>query len=123
STTLSIIITFLYLTTYYKKNRIKVYKNQEISPEDRQSNKELIKTILALSIPITVGSVISVISSVIDTTTVSNCIQQAFEGLVTGGKEALEQIAMEKTGILSKVDNLTNLPIAVNLAFSTALVP
>ena len=42
STTLSIIITFLYLTTYYKKNRIKVYKNQEISPEDRKSNKELI---------------------------------------------------------------------------------
>ena len=123
STTLSIIITFLYLTTYYKKNRIKVYKNQEISPEDRKSNKELIKTILALSIPITIGSVISVISSVIDTTTVSNCIQHAFEGLVTGGKEALEQIAMEKTGILSKVDNLTNLPIAVNLAFSTALVP
>ena len=123
STTLSIIITFLYLTTYYKKNRIKVYKNQEISPEDRKSNKELIKTILALSIPITIGSVISVISSVIDTTTVSNCIQHAFEALVTGGKEALEQIAMEKTGILSKVDNLTNLPIAVNLAFSTALVP
>ena len=30
---------------------------------------------------------------------------------------------MEKTGILSKVDNLTNLPIAINLAFSTALVP
>lgn len=123
STTLSIIITFLYLTTYYKKNRIIVDKNQEISPEDRKSNKELIKTILALSIPITIGSVISVISSVIDTTTVSNCIQQAFEGLVTGGKEVLEQIAMEKTGILSKVDNLTNLPIAVNLAFSTALVP
>ena len=123
STTLSIIITFLYLTTYYKKNKITVDKNQVISPEERKPNKELIKTILSLSIPITIGSVISVISSVIDTATVSNCIQHAFAGLITGGKEMLEQIAMEKTGILSKVDNLTNLPIAVNLAFSTALVP
>ncbi len=123
STTLSIIITFLYLVTYYKKNKIEVDKNQDISIEKEKTNRELVKTILALSIPITIGSVISVISSVIDTATVSNCIQQAFAGLVTGGKEVLEQIAMEKTGILSKVDNLTNLPIAINLAFSTALVP
>ena len=123
STTLSIIITFLYLTTYYKNNRIVVDKNKELTPEERKSNKELIKTILSLSIPVTIGSVISVISPVIDTATVSNCIQQAFASIVTGGKEVLEQIAMEKTGILSKVDNLTNLPIAINLAFSTALVP
>ena len=123
STTLSIIITFLYLITYYKKNKIEVDKNQDISEEEKKTNRDLIKTIFALSIPVTIGSVISVISSVIDTATVSNCIQQAFAGLVTGGKEVLEQIAMEKTGILSKVDNLTNLPIAINLAFSTALVP
>lgn len=123
STTLSIIITFLYLITYYKKNKIEVDKDQDISEEEKKTNRDLIKTIFALSIPVTIGSVISVISSVIDTATVSNCIQQAFAGLVTGGKEVLEQIAMEKTGILSKVDNLTNLPIAINLAFSTALVP
>lgn len=123
STTLSIIITFLYLITYYKKNKIEVDKEQDISEEEKRTNRELVKTILALSIPVTIGSVISVISSVIDTATVSNCIQQAFARLVTGGKEVLEQIAMEKTGILSKVDNLTNLPIAINLAFSTALVP
>ena len=123
STTLSIIITFLYLITYYKKNKIEVDKTKEIPPEERKTNRELIRTILALSIPITIGSVISVISSVIDTATVSNCIQTAFEGIVIGGKEVLEQLAMENTGILSKVDNLTNLPIAINLAFSTALVP
>ena len=123
STTLSIIITFLYLITYYKNNKIEVDKNQDISVEAKKTNSEIAKTILALSIPVTIGSVISVISSVIDTATVSNCIQQAFSSLVTGGKEVLEQIAMEKTGILSKVDNLTNLPIAINLAFSTALVP
>ena len=123
STTLSIIITFSYLITYYKNNKVEVDKNQDISEEAKKTNREIAKTILALSIPVTIGSVISVISSVIDTATVSNCIQQAFSSLVTGGKEVLEQIAMEKTGILSKVDNLTNLPIAINLAFSTALVP
>lgn len=123
STTLSIIITFIYLTTYYKENKIKIEKDKTVTEKHEESNKELIKTILKLSIPVTIGSVISVISSVIDTATVSNCIQQAFTGIVTGGKEALEQLAMESTGILSKVDNLINLPIAINLAFSTALVP
>lgn len=123
STTLSIIITFLYLTTYYKGNKIKVNKGKAVTEKQEKSNKELVKTILKLSIPVTIGSVISVISSVIDTATVSNCIQQAFSGIVTGGKEALEQLAMQSTGILSKVDNLINLPIAINLAFSTALVP
>ena len=121
STTLSIIITFLYLITYYKCNKIKVEKVATVKQE--KSNKELVKTILKLSIPVTIGSIISVISSVIDTATVSNCIQQAFSGIVTGGKEALEQLAMQSTGILSKVDNIINLPIAINLAFSTALVP
>ena len=123
STTLSIIITFLYLITYYKGNKIKVEKEKIVTSEKEKSNKELVKTILKLSIPVTIGSIISVISSVIDTATVSNCIQQAFTGLVTGGKETLEQLAMQSTGILSKVDNLINLPIAINLAFSTALVP
>ena len=38
-------------------------------------------------------------------------------------KEALEQAAMSATGILSKVDTLVSFPLAINLAFSTALTP
>lgn len=123
STTLSIIITFLYLVTYYRGHKIKIDKEDVELQKIEMSTKKLVKTILTISIPVTIGSIISVVSSLIDTTTVSNCIQQAFQGIVSGGKEALEQLAMEKAGILSKVDNLTNLPIAINLAFSTALVP
>lgn len=122
SSTVAIIITFTYLVMYYKKNKMIVDNNKKC-PEDEKNNFEIIKTILAISIPVTIGSIISVITSVIDTATVSNCIQQAFNGLIEGGKAELEQIAMQKAGILSKVDTLINLPIAVNLAFSTALIP
>lgn len=122
STTLAIVITFVYLIMYYKNNKIKVEGEQNESPERGKTTGQLLKTILAISIPITIGSIISVISTVIDTATVSNCIQYAYRdaGMT---KEALEQLAMKMTGILSKIDTLITFPIAINIAFSTALVP
>lgn len=121
STTMAIIITFVYLIMYYKKNKI-VPEADQRSSERRKTNKELLKTILIISIPITLSSIISVISSVIDTTTVSNCIQFAYRdaGMT---KEQLEALAMSQTGILSKIDTLVSFPLAINAAFSTALVP
>ena len=121
STTFAIVLTFVYLFIYYKKRKLDTSKFIE-SPEKNKSNKQLLKTILGISIPITVSSLISVISGVIDTATVSNCMQIAYSG-VESSKEALEQIAMSATGILSKVDTLVSFPLAINLAFSTALVP
>lgn len=121
STTLAIVLTFIYLITYYKKRKLKVDIN-EVSPEENKSTKQLLKTILILSIPITISSVISIISPLIDSTTVSRCIQSAFAGIYPI-REELEAFAMNMTGILSKVDTLTAMPIAINIAFSTALVP
>ena len=121
STTLAIIITFVYLISYYKGNKIDTSNSVE-SPERKKSNKELLKTILGISIPITISSVISVISGVIDTATVSNCIQISLQN-ANMTKEALEQAAMSATGILSKVDTIVSFPLAINLAFSTALTP
>ena len=134
STTISVILTFVYIFIYYKRHKIK-YAEEELknSPEYNKTSKQLLKavlktdkqllkTILMISIPITLSSIISVISSVIDTTTVSNCIQIAYSGIINS-KEALEQLAMQKAGILSKVDTLVNLPIAINIALSTALLP
>ena len=120
STTCAIVITFAYLFRYYKHNKL-ITKGSIESPEKNKSNKELLKTILGISIPITISSLISVISGVIDTATVSNCMQIAYSNGNT--KEALEQIAMSATGILSKIDTLVSFPLAINLAFSTALVP
>lgn len=121
STTMAIIITFVYLVNYYKKNKIETNPEQR-SPERRKTNKELLKTILGISIPITISSIISVISSVIDTATVSNCIQYAYQGSGMT-KEALQTLAMTKAGILSKIDTLVTFPLAINTALSTALVP
>lgn len=121
STTLAIMITVIYLVAYYKRNKIVPEKDQ-ISPEAKKTDRQLLKTILTISIPITLSSIICVISSVIDTTTVSNCIQIAF-GDTGMTKEALESLAMTKAGILSKVDTLVSFPLAINIALSTALVP
>lgn len=121
STTMAIIITFVYLINYYRKNKI-IPDEEQRSPERRKTNKELLKTILAISIPITLSSIISVVSSVIDTATVSNCIQYAYRNAGMT-KEALETLAMSKSGILSKIDTLITFPLAINTALSTALVP
>ena len=121
STTCAIVITFVYLLMYYKRNKLDT-KDSITSPEKKKSNKELLKTILGVSIPITVSSLITVISGVIDTATVSNCIQISYEAQNLS-KEVLENLAMESAGILSKVDTLVSFPLAINLAFSTALVP
>ena len=121
STTCAIVITFIYLRMYYGRHKLSTRGSIE-SPEKRKTDKELLKTILGISIPITVSSLISVISGVIDTATVSNCIQISLQD-ANMTKEALEQAAMSATGILSKVDTLVSFPLAINLAFSTALTP
>ena len=122
SSTLAIIITFVYLVIYYKNKKFKIDKKQ-VSPERNKTNGQLLKAILTMSIPVTISSVISVVNPIIDSSTVSRCIQTAFAGIIEGGKEALEAYAMNMTGILSKVDTLVGLPVAINVAFSTALTP
>ena len=124
STTVAILLSFTYLVTYYKlKNKSYAKKYEDIPQTDKvETIKNISKTILMCAIPMTIGSVISAISSMIDTVTVSNCTQIAYTGILES-KEALEQMAMKFTGILSKVETIINLPIAINLAFSAALVP
>ena len=122
STTLSILISFSYLVIFYKKN-IKNYNfEEEISDEEKTNFKELSKTIILTTIPLTIGSIIVVVTNLIDTVTVSNCIQIAYKNIFET-KLLLEQEAMRLTGILSKVDTLVNLPLAVNLSFYSALIP
>ena len=124
STTVAILLSFTYLVTYYKfRNKRYAEKFKDIPQTEKPDTvKNISKTILMCAIPMTIGSVITAISSMIDTVTVSNCTQIAYMGILES-KEALEQMAMKFTGILSKVETIINLPIAINLAFSAALVP
>ena len=123
STTLSILLSLSYLIVFYKSN-IKKYSEEsdEVVDTSKKATKELSKTIILTAIPLTIGSIISVVTTFIDTVTVSNLIQIAYSGIL-GSKELLEKEAMRLTGILSKVDTLVNLPLAINLSFYSALIP
>lgn len=91
STTLSIVISFMYLFIFYKRRKkgiMEECKNQTVIQEDKTAGK-LIKTIFAISIPMTIGSLVSVINNMIDTVTISNCIQTAFAGIIDGRKSCL----------------------------------
>lgn len=124
STTLSIVISFTYLFIFYKRRKKGIMAEceaQTVEQEDKTTGK-LIKTIFAISIPMTIGSLISVINNMIDTVTISNCIQTAFSGQLAL-KADLEAKAMELSGLLSKVVTIIHLPLAITGAFCTALVP
>ncbi len=124
STTLSIIISFTYLYIFYKRRKKGIMKDceaQTVEQEDKTTGK-LLKTIFAISIPMTLGSLVSVVNNTIDTVTISNCIQTAFQGILET-KEALETKAMELSGLLSKVVTIIHLPLAITGSFCTALVP
>ena len=91
STTLSIVISFMYLFIFYKRRKkgiMEECKNQTVVQEDKTAGK-LIKTIFAISIPMTIGSLVSVINNMIDTVTISNCIQTAFSGILEGRKSCI----------------------------------
>lgn len=91
------------------------------------------KKILALAVPISLCSVISAVNRMVDTATITRGIEKAFAGGIPahGNAEAivnptltqLNAEAVRLAGMLSKSDTLINLPIALNVAFATVLVP
>lgn len=85
---------------YYKKHKLKTYRREK-SKEDDKSTVDIIKTILKLSVPVTIGSLISIVHTMIDTITVTNGIQKAYMH-VYQAKDILENKATEMKGILSK---------------------
>lgn len=117
ATTLAVLVSFLYLFKYYNVNKKEIWKQSNMSSiktTQNQSVKKVVKNILAVSIPISLSSIISAINKNIDAITV-----------VRGLKTFLsESAAKVQYGILSgKVDTLIGLPLSFNIAFATALVP
>lgn len=115
ATTLATVLCFLYLYKYYSKMR------KEIAFELKRATKnkstriiKTIKQILSVSIPMSMTAILGTINKNIDSMTV-----------VRGLKSFLsEEQAKIQYGILSgKVDTLVTLPMSLNMAFATALVP
>lgn len=135
ATSVATVLSFLYLVYFYcrRKSEIKENINNSSGETITLSRKRLMISILMLSIPISLGSIITAINRVIDTATVSRGIEIAFSAMIPahGNTSAIvnptavqmnAEIA-RLSGLLSKSDILYNMPLAVNFAFSTVLVP
>ena len=115
ATTLSTFLSFAYLYLYYGERKKEIAQDIKSSTNYKAYRiKDIIKTILSVSIPISLSSLMSVITKNIDAITVVS-------GLKTFMTEASAKI---QYGILAgKVDALTAVPLSLNIAFATALVP
>ena len=115
ATTLATFAGFGYLYMYYQTEK------REIAKEIRKTTnykyervKSIIKKVLLVSTPIALTAIMSSLNKNIDSFTVVRSLKQFMS----------EDEALAQYGILGgKVDMLTSLPLSINVAFSTALVP
>lgn len=124
STSCACIIAFIYLLIFFSRRKKEINEEcrNQIQPAETISRKQLTFMILAVSVPISFSSLVSVLGSAIDTVTVSRCIQSAFAA--TGSTALrLEELAMELYGLLQKAETVTHLPLAISATFCTAIVP
>ena len=115
ATTLATVLCFLYLYKYYSKMRKEIaFELKRAKKNKRTRIIKTIKQILSVSIPMSMTAILGTINKNIDSMTV-----------VRGLKSFLsEEQAKIQYGILSgKVDTLVTLPMSLNMAFATALVP
>ena len=115
ATSMAIVFSFIYLYKFYITERKFIpVKNAEGVKGENKTVKAIVKTILWISIPISLTAILSSLNKLVDSMTVVKMLKP-----ILG-----EETAKIKYGILSaKVDILTSLPLAFNVAFSTALVP
>ena len=114
ATTFSIIVTFLYLLLFYKRNINDILKNKIQIKYKRERIINILKQILYVSVPISLTAILTSLNKNIDSVTVI----RALKSFLT------EDEAKIQYGILSgKVDTIITLPMSFNIAFATALVP
>ncbi len=131
ATTLSTVFSFLYLLIFYSRRRKQILEklNSAEAEAEIKPLSSMFKSILMISIPISLGSVISAMNRIIDTATITRGIEAAFanyipsSGVINPTLEQLHAEAARLSGQLGKSDTLINLPLSINIAFSTVLVP
>lgn len=115
ATTLATMSGFGYLYLYYKVRKKEIATEIKSTVNYKYERvRTIIKRILLVSIPIALTAIMSSLNKNIDSFTVVRSLKQFMP----------EDMALEQYGILGgKVDTLTSLPLSINVAFSTALVP
>ena len=115
ATTLATIIGFLYLYIYYMLERKEIRREIEKRGNTKEDSfMKIIKNIVIVTIPMVVTSILLSINRNIDSMTVVRVLKE----------KVGEENAIKQYGILAgKVETLTTLPLCINVAFSTALIP
>ena len=115
ATTLATLFSLFYLCRCFIKRKKEVWQEIISSKMNKKDSiRKIVKSIFAVSFPIALSALFSVMSKTIDALTVVRILS----GII-GEKEATMQY-----GILNgKVDTLITLPFSFNIAFATALVP
>ena len=115
ATTLATFAGFGYLYLFYKTKRREIATEIKSTVNYKYERvKTIIKKILLVSIPIALTAIMSSLNKNIDSFTVVRSLKEFMT----------EEMAVTQYGILGgKVDTLTSLPLSINVAFSTALVP
>ena len=115
ATTIATFSSFIYLFMYYRVRRKEIGNEIASSVNYKyESVKTIVKKILKVSVPLTLSSIMTSFNKNIDSFTVKRILSTYMAS----------DVATRLYGQLSgKVDTLTNLPLAINIAFATALVP
>ena len=115
ATTLATLFGLFYLYKYFRKRKKEVWQEVLSSTKyKKDSIRKIIKSIFAVSVPIALSALFSIMAKTIDALTVVRLLSNSI-----GEEEATLQY-----GILTgKVDTLITLPFSFNIAFATALVP
>jgi len=135
ATTLATVLSTIYIFGFYFKRKKGIDSQIATSAvtSDKKPITKMFKSILLISIPISLGSIIAAVNRIVDTATITRGIEIAFSSLIPShGQIAaivsptidqLQNEAVRLAGVLSKSDTLINLPISLNISFATVLVP
>lgn len=135
ATTLATVLSTVYIFGFYFRRKKGIDEKIRASAVESVPKPlmTMFKSILMISIPISLGSIISAVNRIVDTATITRGIEVAFASAIPAhGKVAqiinpsitqLENEAVRLAGVLSKSDTLLNLPISMNISFATVLVP
>ena len=115
ATTLATMVGFGYLYLYYKVRRKEIAQEIKSTVNYKYERvRSIVKKIVLVSLPIAITAILSSVNKNIDSFTVVRSLKEFLP----------DDVAVSQYGILGgKVDTLTSLPLSINVAFATALVP